>query len=289
MGKAAQDGHPVPVQPLHLLEVGGGLGLALEEGLHEPLLVVPLQVLRPPGVAAFVPHGGGREGPKRLAAGGARPVAGPDLDVVGKGEELFLEAPKHPPRPGLRRALDPRRLFQKVRPAHVPHEDEVPREEEEGLVRHRPVRHQEGEVLGGVARGVDRPDADVPHLELVPVLEEDVGEAPSALVLPVLVPLVGEVQGGPRGPGELPRPREVVGVDVGLGDGGDAEAQGLGELQVHVHVPPGVHHQGLPGGGAAQEVAHLREAFLVDLAKDHGFTSGEGPLSLLGAEYTHGG
>ena len=34
---------------------------------------------------------------------------------------------------------------------------------------------------------------------------------------------------------------------------------------------------------------NVREAFLVDLAKDHGFTSGEGPLSLLGAEYTHGG
>ena len=35
------------------------------------------------------------------------------------------------------------------------------------------------------------------------------------------------------------------------------------------------------------EIENLRMG--VDLAKDHGFTSGEGPLSLLGAEYTHGG
>ena len=222
VGDAAQQRRAVAVEALHLGEVAGGFGLVLEQRPDEPFLVVFLEVRGPPGEAALVPNGGAGEGAEGFAAGGAGAVAGPDLHVVGEGEELGLEAVEHAARARLGGSLDAGGFLEEVGAAHIAHEDEVAGEEEHGLVRGGAVGDEEGDVLGGVAGGVDHPDADVADADLVAVLDEDVLEAVQVLVLPVLVAFVGEVEGGAGGFGELAGAGEVVGVDVGFGDGNDA-------------------------------------------------------------------
>jgi hypothetical protein len=68
-------------------------------------------------------------------------------------------------------------------------------------------------------------EPDVAEADLVAVPERGAVEA----VLPVGVPLVRQVEAGAGARGELARAGLVVGVDVGLGDGGDAQAVPGGE------------------------------------------------------------
>src|SRR5699024_5847596 len=138
--------------------------------------------------------------------------------------------------------------------------DEVTGEVVARLVGDGAVGHEVGQVLGRVTRRVAGGDGDVPEGERVPVLQALRRET----VLPVLASRARDVQRGPGRGGELARTGEEIGVEVGLGDGGDGHPVVGGEVQIHLDVAAGVHHQGLPAGLAAHEVARLGQVLVVD-------------------------
>src|SRR5699024_102537 len=106
-------------------EVRVGVGLAGEEVVDEALLVVVLEVLRPPGEVLLVADGRRRHGTKGLAAGAARPVGREYLNVVGEGEELLLEGAEQVLR-AAEAGVDPAGgLVEEVRAAEVADEHEV--------------------------------------------------------------------------------------------------------------------------------------------------------------------
>ncbi len=155
----AHDGRALTVFPLHPAEVGVRVGLAVEEFIDEALLVVGRQVRAPPGVEPLVADRGGRDRAQGLAAGAAGTVGRVDLDVVRQGQELVPQAGEEllgPHEAGVDAAGG---LIQQVRAAQVAGEHKVTGEQVAGLVAERAVGHQEGQVLRGVARGVQGLDA----------------------------------------------------------------------------------------------------------------------------------
>ena len=261
----AHDGGAFTVFALHAGEVGVGVGLAVEEFVDEALLVVGRQVRAPPGVEAFVADSGGRDGAEGLAAGAAGAVAGVDLDVVRQGEELIPQAGEEllgTFEAGVDAAGG---LVEQVRAAQVAGEHEVTGEQVAGLVGERAVGDQEGEVLRGVARGVEGLDGDVAQGDLVIVVQALGVEA----VLPVSPALAGDVRGGAGRGRQLAGAGEEVGVDVGLGHGHDLHPVRGSKVQVDGNVTAGVDHQGLTLGLAANEVAGLCEVFVIDALDKH--------------------
>jgi hypothetical protein len=119
---------------------------------------------------------------------------------------------------------------EEVRPAHRANEQRAPGQEQERLVGPRQVGRGVGHVLGRVARRVEDREPDRPHVDRV--------TAPSRLVV------VAECRPGPdhvRGAGQgrqLAAARDVVVVQVGLEDMGDAEVRVAGGVEVDIDVPP---------------------------------------------------
>ncbi len=242
-----------------------GVGLAVEELGDEAFLVVGGQVGTPPRVEAFVADRGGGDGAQGLAAGAAGAVAGVDLDVVGQGQELIPQAREELPGAGEAGVDAAGGLVQQVRAAEVAGEDEVTGEQVAGGVGERAVGDQEGQVLGGVARGVQGLDGDVAQGDLVVVVQASGLEA----VLPVGAALAGDVGGGAGRGGQFTGAGEEVGVDVGLGDGDDLHPVGGRERPVDLDVAAGVDDERLALGLAADEVAGLGEVFVVNALDEH--------------------
>ncbi len=88
------------------------------------------------------------------AAGRAAEVAGPDLDVVGEGEQPLVQGAVDA---GGALAL----LDRQVGAGHVPDEERVARQHRPGVAPALRVAEEEGGVLRAVARGVHRLDLDV--------------------------------------------------------------------------------------------------------------------------------
>ena len=242
-----------------------GVGLAVEEFVDEALLVVRGEVGAPPGVEPLVADGRGRDGAEGLAAGAAGAVGGVDLDVVRQGQELVPQAGEEL-LGAFEAGVDAAGcLVQQVRAAQVAGEDEVAGEQVAGLVAERAVGDQEGQVLGGVARGVDGLDADVADGDLVAVVEAFAVE----FVLPVRSALAGDVDFRAGGGGEFAGAGEVVGVDVGFGDGHDLHAVLLGQILVDRDVAAAVNNNGGAVGLAADQVAGLGEVFIVNALDKH--------------------
>ena len=264
-GAVAQDGRALTVFALHPAEVGVGVGLAVEEFGDEACLVIGGQVGAPPGVEPFVADRGGGDRAQGLAAGAAGAVAGVDLDVVGQGQELIPQAREELPGTGEAGVDAAGGLVQQVRAAQVPGKDEVTGEQVAGGVGERAVGDQEGQVLGGVARGVQGLDGDVAQGDLVVVVQ------PSGLkpVLPVDAALAGNVRGGAGRGGQFTGAGEEVRVDVGLGDGNNLHPVGRCEVAVDLDIAAGVDDQRLALGLAADEVAGLGEVFVVNALDEH--------------------
>jgi hypothetical protein len=193
-------------------------------------------------------------------------VAGPHLDVVREREEVVAQAGEEALGAAEAGVDEAGRLVEQVGAADVADEHEVAGEEEAGMLGGGAVGHEERQVLRRVARGVDGLQADVADPDLAAVVELHPVEA----VLPIVVALVGEVEGRAGALGELAAAGLVVGVDVRFGDGGDAHAVVLGEADEGVDVAAGVDDDGLAGGLAADEVAALGEVLVVDGLKQHG-------------------
>jgi hypothetical protein len=264
-GALAEDGRARLVGSLHAAEVERRVGLALEQRLDEAFLVAGLHQRRPPAGELLVADGGARYGAERLAAGAARAMAGPHLDVVGQREEAVAQAGEEP-LGAFEAGVDAAGgLVEQVGPADVADEDEVAGEVEAGLLAGGAVGHQERQVLGGMPRRVDGLEPHVAELDDVAVLQQRALEA----VLPVRVALVRQVELGARARRELARTGLVIGVDVGLGDGGDAQAVVGGEREVGVGVAARVDHDGLPGRLAADQVAGLGQVLVVDVLEEH--------------------
>ena len=82
------------------------------------------------------------------------------------------------------------------------------------------------------------------------------------------------------GPGrQLAAAGHEVGVDVGLGDVRDADAERGGEGEVLVDVPSGVDDERLARGGTADQVARLGELGVVEAVEQHGPGNGTPLLS----------
>ena len=69
---------------------------------------------------------------------------------------------------------------------------------------------------------------------------------------------------------EFPRAAEVVGVDVGVRDGGDAQVVFFRDLEIAVEIALGIDDHGLTAALAADEVGVLRERGIGDLTEEHG-------------------
>ena len=134
-GAVAHHGRAFTVLPLHPAKVRVRVGLAVEEFIHEALLVVGRQVRAPPGVEPLVTDRGGRDRAQGLAAGTAGTVRRVDLDIIRQGQELIPQAREQLLRtrePG----VDPAGgLIQQVRAAQIPGEDKVTREQVPGAGR----------------------------------------------------------------------------------------------------------------------------------------------------------
>ncbi|EKB47158.1 hypothetical protein B879_04249 [Cecembia lonarensis LW9] len=120
-------------------------------------------------------------------------------------------------------------------------------------------------MFGGVSRRVQGGGGDVSQGDGGLVKEAFGFE----FVLPVRPALARNVDCRTGGGGKFAGPGEVVGVDVGLGDGGDLHAVFRCKVLVHLDVAAGVHHEGLALGLAADEVAGLREVFVVNTFQKH--------------------
>ncbi len=270
--EAAEEGRALLVDALHLREVGGRLRLAGQHGTHELRLVGDRE---PPVEQLLVAQRGLRHRAERLAARRARAVARPELQPVRVLAEA-LQQPEERARAVLHGVGEARRALQQIRPPHVADEDEVAREGPHGPVGASGVGDDEGEVLRCVAGRRDHVDAHVAHHERVAVPHEDGVNALRAVVvgrepvLPVGVPLVREVEGGPRPVGELARAGHEVRVDVRLRHVRDAEPLVGRRAHVLLHVAVGVHHQGLASGRTPHQVARLGEAVVVEAPEKHG-------------------
>ena len=157
-------------------------------------------------------------------------------------------------------------LVEQVRAADVADEDEVAGQEEAGRLGGRAVGHQERQVLGGVARGVDRLDAQVADRDDVVVVERLVVEA----VATSRAAFGGQVEARAGARGELARAGLEVGVDVRLGDVGDAQPVARGERDEALDVAARVDHDRFAGRLAADQVARLGEVLVVDVLEQHG-------------------
>ena len=138
------------VDPLHLGEVRGCLGLPGENRAHELRFVGNAES---PVEALFVSQSRLRYPAERLAAGGPRAMPGPDLEVIGLGPEP-LQRSEQLTGAVFHGSAHLGGALEKIGTPHVPHEDEVSGERPHRLRRCSRVGHQQREVLWSVPRNV---------------------------------------------------------------------------------------------------------------------------------------
>jgi hypothetical protein len=98
-------------------------------------------------------------------------MSGKDLRIVGQRQELFMKAPvEHGSE--LLRGMS----CGQVGPAHVAYEQRISREDGLRALGLAQIRHQNADALCGMAGGLQKPQAALPELKLVSVLDGDVGE-----------------------------------------------------------------------------------------------------------------
>ena len=246
-----------------------GVGLPGQQFVDEALLIAALEERRPPGESALVADGGRRNGPQGFAAGASRAVGGQDLHVVGEGEQAVAEAGEEVAGTGEAGIGAAGRLVEEVRASGVTDEDEVAGEHEPRCVGLGTVGDEERQVLGSVAGGVRGAQGDVAEGDLVTVAQAHrVVEARP--VGPVGSAFVGDVHRRAGGCGEFAGAGEIVGVDVGLGDGGDRQSVAVGEVAVDRDVPAGIDDDRLPAGLAGYDVAGMGEVGVEDAFEEHG-------------------
>jgi hypothetical protein len=125
---------------------------------------------------------------------------------------------------------------EQVGPSDRPDQERAAGQQQEGLIRARGVRDCVAHVLGGVARRIERSEADRPHLEDLAV----VGRA-------MLVTQLGARPDEMRGASQrrkVPPARDVVVVEMRLDDMRDAHTRGGRGTQVDVDVAPRIDHRG---------------------------------------------
>src|SRR5213593_4505871 len=144
-----------------------------------------------------------------FAAGCAAEVRGIDLDVIRKLQQLVVDT--------LVELLGERRfrpLTQEIGPSHTPREERVPGENKPRLRPPRPVGHDDRHTIGRVPGRVQERHTDVPHLVLFAIRDAHVREVDVGRLM--------EEHRRAGGRGQPPGARDVVGLDVGLDDVGDA-------------------------------------------------------------------
>ena len=139
---------------------------------------------------------------------------------------------------------------------------ESPQSSAHGRAAAARVAEQEGGVLGPVAGGVDRFDADVAQLQ-----HPAVGER---LVLELRL---GQLVDVDRRPGRLrqpPVPGDVVGVVVGLQHVPDPHPVHPRQPPVGLDVPLRIDHRHDPRFAVADQVGGAAEVLVDDLPEEHG-------------------
>ncbi len=188
------------------------------------------------------------------AAHRAAKVTGPDLDVVGQGQQPVAQRVEDPA--GTLRPLD-----REVGPRDISDEQAVAGQHSPGLVAAAQVGQQEAGVLGAVARRVQRLDQQRTQLELVAMVERLVLERGRDQAVDV---------DGRTGGGRQPTVSgDVVGVVVGLEDVVDAHAQVARQLEVGVDLEPRIDDRRHPRLLVADEVRGAPEVVMHQLPKDH--------------------
>jgi hypothetical protein len=112
-------------------------------------------------------------------------------------------------------------------------------------------------------------DSDVPHLEVITVVQPYRPVRSREVVPPVGAALVGEIEPGAGLGRQLAAAGDEVGVNVGFGDVGDAEVQRSGEGQVLLDVAGGIDDQRLPRLATADEIPGLCELRIPDAVQEH--------------------
>ena len=209
---------------------------------------------RPVVVALEADRRGGLEVEAGAAAERAAEVAGPDLDVVGEGQQPLVQGPEHLGGPFAR-------LDREVGQGDVADEQRVAAEHRPGGAVAAGVAEQEGGVLGPVAGGVDRLDRHLAEVE-----DPAVGER--------LVRVLGggqlvDVDGGAGRPRQAAVAGDVVGVVVGLEDVLDPHPVQPRQPPVGVDVPLRVDHRRVARVAVGDEVGRAAEVLVDDLTEKH--------------------
>ena len=198
---------------------------------------------------------GGLEVDPGAAAERAAEVAGPDLGLLGQGQQALVQGAED-----VGGALA--RLDREVGAGDVADEEAVAAQHRPGIVAAAGVAQQEGGVLGAVAGRVDRLD----RRALAQLQRPAVGEGL------VRVLGLGQLVDVDRGPGRARQAAvagDVVGVVVGLQHVLDPDPVQAAEVQVGVDVPLRVDHRGDAGGGVADQVGGAAEVLVDYLAEEH--------------------
>ena len=109
----------------------------------------------------------------------------------------------------------------------------------------------------------DRETGPVPERHMI------VAPAVSPFIPPVRAAFVRQVEPRPEAFGELPRPRQEVGVYVCLRDRDDAKLLARRQIDVAVDVALGIENDRVPGTLAPDQVRVLRERIVENLSKEH--------------------
>ena len=251
----------VAVDRFHPREVLRRLGLVLEDGFDEQLLVLDLE--GPVGETLVAKRGRG-QCTERFAASRAGAVAGPELQVrgqVGRRADRAEEATSE----RVHRAGMAGRALEEVGPAYVADEDEVARKHARRRVSGERVGDDEADVLGRVPRGMSHREAHAADIERVMVVEPSRVEP----VLPVGVALAGEEKRCAGADREVARPRNEVGVDVRLGDFLDVHLAMLGRIDEALDIASGIDDDRGLRFLAADQIGSLGESFVVDPFEQH--------------------
>ena len=262
---AAEHARTFLVDALHLGEVGRRIGLAGEHRGHEVLLAL---LLKRPVETLLVAERAVRNRADALAARRPRAVSRPDLEPVGTRAEV-LQRLVEAACADFHRAGDLGRALEQVGPADVADEHEVASGRAHRLAGRGLVGHQERQMLGRVAGGVQHLDVHAAHRDVVAVLDQRRACLSGEPVLPAFVTLTGQVETRAGALGQLAAARDVIGVDVRLGHVRHARALGLGRPNVLLDVAVRVDDQGLARLGTSDDVARLRQGRFEQTLEEH--------------------
>jgi hypothetical protein len=247
----------LPVSPGVIVEIAGADGLALGHGGDELVLGHGLK-----GVVGATLLTERRAGlPRQLpAAGRARAVSREHSGRVGEHQQLVVQRVVQLASHRLGREADTPRGHQIGTP-DIAHEQRVAGEHRGGNVVVRVLVHDNADRLGGVARGGDDLESDLPQRQPLTVSEALDGKLDRGAIA------VGDDRAG------LGRQLEVtaqeVGVNVRLNDPLDEQAPRRRLLDVDTYVPPGIDDDRPTGRLVSDDVGGVRQASQIVLREDH--------------------